>query len=101
MHPNETAVLMQLHDEGQIPAILCPMLRSLLIEGCDPTEPVELIPVLKQVVTLRAVCGSPLEKFTLSSIEFGRKFELIGSEGGFMAEMESLDEDAKPFRLDI
>ena len=71
------------------------MLRSLLIEH------VELLPVLKQLVTLRALCGFPLERFTLSSIEFGRKFELIGSQGGFVLEMDSLDEDAKPFRLDI
>ena len=101
MHPNESAILMQSHDEGQVSPILCPMLRSLCIEGCDPTEPVELIPILKQVVTLRTACGSPLERFTLSSIEFGKKFELIGSQGGFVMEMDSLGEDAKPFRLNI
>ena len=72
MHPNETAGLMRSNDEGQISAILCPTLKSLLIEGCGPTEPVELIPILKQVVTLRALCGSPLERFTLSAIEFGK-----------------------------
>ena len=101
MHPSETAVLIQSHDEGQISAILCPMLRSLLIEGCCLTERVELMPVLKQFATLRAACGSPLERFTLSSIEFGRKYELIGNQGGFVVEMESLDENATPFRLDI
>ena len=101
IHPNETAVPMHSHDEGQISAILCPMLRSLLIEGWGPTERVELIPVLQQLVSLRAACGSPLESFTLSSIEFGRKYELIGSQGGFVMEMGSLDENAKPFRLDI
>ena len=101
MHPNGTAVLMKSRAEGQISAILCPMLKSLLIEGCGPTERVELIPVLRQLVTLRAECGSPLERFTLSAVEFGRKYELIGSQGGFVVEMESLDENSKPFRLDI
>ena len=101
MHPNETAGLMRSNDEDQISTILCPTLRSLLIEGCSPTEPVELIPILKRVVTLRALCGFPLERFTLSAIEFGKKFELIGRQGGFVLEMDSLDENAKPFRLHI
>ena len=102
MHPNGTAGLTQSHNENRISPILCPMLRSLLIEECGATERVEeLIPVLKQAVALRAVCGSPLEMLTLTSIEFGKQFELIGSQGDFVAEMESLDEDAEPFRLDI
>ena len=101
MYPNETAVLMQLQGEGRILPILCPMLGSLLIEGCDPTERVELIPVLKQVATLRAMCWSPLKRFTFTAIGLGRKFELIGSQGGFVMEMSSLGEDAKPFRLNI
>ena len=42
VYPNETAGQMQSHDEGRVSPILCPMLRSLLIEGCDPTERVEL-----------------------------------------------------------
>ena len=101
MYPNETDGLMQSHDEGRVSPVLCPMLSSLLIEGCDPSERVELIPVLKQVVTLRAMCSSPLKRFTLTAIEFGRKFELIGSQGGLVTEMDSLDEPFKPFRLDI
>ena len=101
MHPNENATLMESHDEGQISQILCPMLRSLLIEGCSPEEPVELIPVLKQVISLRAEFGSPLKRFTLSAIEFGRKFELIGSQGEFVVEIDYPDEDTKQFRLDI
>ena len=101
MRPNATTGLMRSHDEGRISAILCPVLRNLLIEGCSPTQRAELIPILKHVFTLRAVCGSPLEKFTLSSTEFGKKFELIGNRGGFVAETISLDEDARPFRLDI
>ena len=101
MHPNGTAGLTQTYGAGQASPILCPVLGSLLIEGCGSTEPVELIPVLEQVVTLRAVYGSPLERFTLSSIEFGRKVELIGSQGGFVVERDSLDDNTKPFRLII
>ena len=100
-HSNETTGLTQSHDEAQIPRILCPALSSVLIEGCGPTERVELIPILEQVVTLRAACGSVFEKFTLSAIEFGRKCELIGSQGAFVAEMDSPGEDAKPFKLHI
>ena len=101
MYSNETAGLMQSHEEGRVSPVLCPMLRSLLIEGCDPTERVELIPVLKQVVTLRAMCSSPLKRFTLTAIEFGKKFELIGSQGGMVTEMDFLDGDFEPFRLVI
>jgi len=101
MHPDENAVLMQPHDEGHISRILCPMLSSLLIEDWDPTGQVALIPVLRQVVTLRAVCCSPLKRFTLSAIKFRRKFELIGSQGGLVTEMDSLDGDTEPFILDI
>ena len=101
MHTNETAALMQSDNESQIIAILSPMLKSLLIEGCDLTQRPELIPILKQVVTLRAVCGSPLKRFTLSAIECGREFDLIGSHGSFVAKMVFLDKNAKPFSLDI
>ena len=37
VHLNETAILMQPHNEGHLSAILCPMLRGLLIEGCNLT----------------------------------------------------------------
>ena len=101
MHLDENAVLMQSYDEAHISTILCPMLSSLLIEEWDPTEHVELIPVLKQVVTLRVVRCSPLTRFTLSAINLPRKFELIGSKGGLVTEMGSMDEDSEPFSLDI
>ena len=101
MHPNETTGLTQSHNEGHISPILCPMLSSLLIEGCDPIEQVELVPVLKQLVTLRAVCDSTLKRFILSAVKFRRKFELVGSQGGLVTEMDSLDEVAEPFHLDI
>ncbi len=101
MHPDENALLMQSHDEGQKSPIICPMLSSLLIEGWDPTEQVGLIPVLKQVVTLRAVHCSPLKRFTLTVVKFRRKFELIGSQGGLVTGFDSLDEDFEPFSIDI
>ena len=101
MYPNEAAGLMQPHNEGHISPTLCPMLRSLLIEGCDPTERVELIPVMKHVVTLRATFWSTLKRFTLTAIDSGRKFKLIGSQGRLVTERDSLYENLKPFRLDI
>ena len=101
MHLNEAAALMQSHDEGRISAILCPMLRSLLIEGCDLRQQLALIPVLKQVVTLRAAYGSPLERFTLFYFEHGRKTELIGSDWSSVVTTVVLDADTEPFKLDI
>jgi len=100
MHLNETAVSIQSHDEGQISAVLCPMLRSLRIEDRDLKIRLELIHVYKRVVTLRAVCGSPLESFTLFYFELGRTIELVGSHGSFV-ETIVLGGDAEPFRLDI
>ena len=35
------------------------------------------------------------------SIDSGGKFELIGSQGGVVTEMDTLDEDFKRFRVDI
>jgi len=89
--------------EGQISAILCPMLKSLLIEGVVPTDQPELIPVLKEVVSLRAMGGSPLKRFTF--YEFwpaaGNKFELIGRDGSVSIEKIGLNDDDKPFGLEI
>jgi hypothetical protein len=98
---SETAVLTQSHNEGQVSAVLCPMLWSLLIEGCDLTRRLALTPVFKQVVTLRAVCGSRLERFTLFDFGLGTKTELIGGHGKFVVEIVVLGENAEPFRLDI
>jgi len=101
IHLNETTALIQPHNEGQLPAVLCPMLGSLLIEGCDFKQQPELMPFFKQVVTLRATCGSPLEEFTLFDFELGRKTELVGSHGSFVMETAVLGEDDEPFGLDI
>ena len=101
VHLNETAILMQRHNMDHLSALRCPMLRSLLIEGCNLTERPELIPVLKKVVTLRAAHGSPLEEFTLLDFELGKMTELIGSDGSFVVTTFVLDEDDEPFELDI
>jgi hypothetical protein len=58
--------LQQTSGEGQMLALLCPRLQSLQIEGQDPSVEPELIPILKDIVTLRAQCGSPLKDFTFS-----------------------------------
>ena len=83
--------------------IPCPMLQWLRIEHTDLSENPELTAVLEKVVTLRGVCGSPLKSFTFSifSPKPGRKFELIGRDGGFTMEETVLAEDAHQFELDI
>jgi len=103
MSPNETAAVVQSHNEGQVSEVLCPMLKSLLIEECDLThaQRLELTPVFRQVVTLRAVCGCPLEEFTLFDFALGRKTRLIGSQGSFVVKTIVLGRYAKQFRLDI
>ena len=100
IHQNWLSMLVMSHYEDRI-SLLCPMLRSLLIEGFDPTEKRELIPILKEIVILRAVCGYHLERFTFSVIKLGRKCELIGSQGGVVTEMHALEEGVKPFRLNV
>jgi hypothetical protein len=100
MYLGETAGLIQSHEEGQI-AVLCPMLRSLVIEECDLNQRLELMPVVNQVVTLRAVGGSPLERFTLFNFELRERTELIGSHGSFVVETVALRGRDRPFKLDI
>ena len=101
MAPNETSAVKQSSNEGQKSVILCPMLRSFLVEEFDSTEQRELTLVLKDVVTLRAVGGSPLKGFTLFDFALGRKFELIGSRGSFEVENVALSGDHEPFKLAI
>jgi len=101
MHLDETTVSIQSHGEGQTSAVLCPMLWYLLIEGCDFKWQLALMPIFKQVVTLRTTCGSPLEEFTLFDFGLGSKTELVGGDGSFVMEIIVLGEDAEPFSLDI
>jgi len=100
---NGTSGLKRTSSKGQRLDILCPRLQSLQIEGQDPSAEPELIPILKDIVTLRAECGSPLKGFTFS--EFwpgpGRRFELIGRNGSFTMEKIVLPQGPKYFELDI
>jgi len=86
--------------EGQIPKVLCPRLESLQIEGVRPTVQPELMPMLKDIVTLRALIGCPLKSFTfyLWHPYKPQKWELIGRDGSFT--MEEVV-PAQEFQLDI
>jgi len=84
--------------EGQIPEVLCPRLESLQIEDINPTVKPGLMPVLKNIVTLRAIHGSPLKSFTFYDGGDEKKWELIGRDGSFV--MEGVV-PARPFQLDI
>jgi len=85
--------------EGQIPEVLCPRLESLQIEGISPTIQPELMAVLKNIVTLRAIIGSPLKSFTFCNWDCDwHKWELIGRDGSFMME-EVIP--AQRFKLDV
>ena len=87
--------------EGQISGILCPRLKTLKIEGISLTERVELMLVLKNIITLRAAIGSPLKSFTFyfhGSRETPQMWQLIGRDKSFM--MEEVV-PAKKFRLNI
>jgi len=108
-----TSGLKQPSGEGQRLPLLCPKLQCVQIEGQDPSVDPEVIPILKDIVTLRAECGSPLKEFTFSTYRCtvtresseskfvpGRRFELIGKNGGFT--MERINRwVAKKFHLDI
>jgi len=71
--------------EGQIPEVLCPRLEILQIKGIDPTDQPEprLEYVLKNIVTLRAIIGSPLKSFTFHGGYPDTKWELVGRDGSF------------------
>ena len=88
---------------GKTLELLCPRLQSLQIEGGDHWVHPELTPVFKDIVTLRALCGSPLKVFTISEIlpRPGSKFELIGRDGSFSMESIVLVEGFEGFKLDI
>ena len=78
-------------------------MQVLQVEDTDPSERPEWTLILENVVTLRKVCGSPLKSFTfyIFSPEPGRKFELIGIDGGFTMDESVLAEDAEQFELDM
>jgi len=101
MDLNETSAPVQSRYVGRVSAILCPMLRSLRIERLSLTERRDLIPVLKEVVIIRAVGGSPLKTFTCYPTHGRRKWELIGRNGNFVVQTVDLRRVVKPFELDI
>jgi len=84
--------------EGQIPEVLCPRLESLQIEGIiNPTVQPGLMPVLENIVTRRAIIGSPLKSFTFYDYS-SPKWELIGRDGS--STMGAVV-PARVFKLDI
>ena len=93
--------LNQSTSEGQKSGVLCRRLESLQIEGISPADQAELMPVLKDIVTLRAIIGSPLKSFTFYHDEYPaepQKWQLIGKNKSFM--MEEVV-PAERFALDI
>ena len=85
----------------QISGVLCPRLESLQIEGINLTERADLMPVLIDIVTLRAIIGSPLKSFTFCHLFYpteSHKWQLIGKDNNFMMAEAVL---AERFVLDI
>ena len=104
MDTHAASGLKQTNVEGRTSALLCPRLQSLQIEVGDPSVLPGRVPILQDVVALRADYGSPLKVFTLS--QFRRwpkksKVELIGSDGGFNRKKIVLPKTARPFALGI
>jgi len=77
----EISGLDQASRKDQRSVVLCPRLESLQISQRPPFKLPELIPVLKDIVTLRAVVGSSLKSFTLYTRS--KMLELIGRDGSF------------------
>ena len=101
MGANGSTGLKQMSGDEKTLVVLCPRLWHLQIEYCGPWIQPDLVPLAKDIITLRAECGSPLKVFTL--LEFrrkpGRKFELIGRDGSM--EVSVLAEGDEEFKLDI
>ena len=87
-------------DEGHTLQILCPMLKSLLIEGVDPSVQPGLL-MLKEVVTLRAVGGCPLKNLKFSQFYPGpgREFKLINRDRSFSMKIVKLLHGDRPFEI--
>ena len=87
--------------ESQISGVLCPRLRNLQIEGISLAQQAELMLVLKDIVIVRAIIGSPLKSFTFYIHEESKapqKWQRIGRDKSFMIEKVF---SALPFELDI
>ena len=73
--------------EDQISKVLCPRLEGLHIEGIGLIEQPELMPILEDIVTLRAITGSPLKSFTFHDRgQPEEQWELIGRDRSFIME---------------
>jgi hypothetical protein len=93
-----TSGLNQSSWESQISGVLCPRLESLWIEDIRLNKESKIMPVLKDIVTLRAIICSPLKSFTFYHWNPKKKWELIGRDGGFNMERVV---PAVEFQLDI
>jgi hypothetical protein len=69
---------------SQKSGVLCPRLESLRIEGINLTKEPGPMAVFKDIVTLRAMIGSPLKIFTFYLL--GKTWELIGRDGSLVVE---------------
>ena len=99
MNEQGTSGRVQSNSESQIPGVLCPGLKSVQIEGIRLTEQPKLMPILKDIVTLRFISGSPLKSFTFYFPGHpGKKWEVIGRDRSFCMQEIS---PARRFRLDI
>jgi len=91
MGAQEASGLDQASRKDQRSVVLCPRLESLQISEFHPFKLPELIPVLRDIVTLRAVVESSLKSFTLYTKP--KMLELIGRDGSFA--MEEIDPDQR------
>ena len=84
-------------------AVLCPRLWHLQIESDYIWGRPDKVPFAKDIITLRAECGSPLKIFTVSQFHWSEniKFELIGRDGSSNMEKIVLPKTARPFALGI
>jgi len=96
-----TSGIKQTSGEGQRLPLLCPRLQCLQIEGQSPLVEPELKPILKDIVTLRAKCGSPLKNFTFSAFRPSLRSNLIGRNGRFTMKNIDPPEKTERFKLDI
>ena len=90
--------------EGKVLGVLCPRLQDLQVESEYLWVRPDKVPFVKDIITLRADCGSPLKVFTVSefSRKPGRKFELVETrDGSFTMEMSVMADKAEKFKLDI
>jgi len=108
MDATASLVLKHASGEGLPLAVLCPSLQSLRIEREDPSPTPELIPLLKDIIILRAEFGSPLKEFTFEGVFTlpgyqtpWCKEQLVGKNGSFAMETVVLPEGTKQFQLDI